>query len=284
MGRIRGTASDGARLRAKLLTVLFRMDDRSERRKNRRMKSQSPPGMQVHVAPNFELMSRWAVAHIRNVLRVKPDALVGLATGGSPLRTYQLLAGMAAREPRRFRAIRILKLDEWGGLDMNDPATCESYLQRHVLQPWGVKTDRYFGWNSRPKNPAVECGRVARWLERHGPMDLCILGLGLNGHLLLNEPGAALTAAPHVARLSPESKRHAMLQQARSRPRYGLTIGLAGILQSRRILLLVSGAKKARQLKRLVNGPLTTQCPASFLQLHPNLTIVCDAAAAGGLK
>lgn len=248
------------------------------------MKSQLPPGMQVHVAPDSELMSRWAAAQIRTVLQAKPNALVGLATGSSPLRIYQLLAKMAAREPRFFRAIRILKLDEWGGLDLNDPATCESYLQRHVLKPWGVKADRYFGWNSRPKNFATEFKRVARWLERHGPMDLCILGLGLNGHLLLNEPAAALTAAPHVARLSPESQRHTMLQPARSRPGYGLTIGLAGVLQSRRILLLVSGAKKARQLKRLVNGPLTTQCPASFLQLHPKLTIVCDAAAAGGLK
>jgi len=167
---------------------------------------------------------------------------------------------------------------------MNDLATCESYLQRHVLKPWGVKANRYFGWNSRPENPAEECERVAHWLERHGPMDLCILGLGLNGHLLLNEPAAALTAAPHVAFLSPESKRHTMLQQARNRPRFGLTIGLAGVLQSHRILLLVSGAKKARQLKRLLQGPLTTFCPASFLQLHPNLTVVSDAAAAGGVK
>jgi galactosamine-6-phosphate isomerase len=229
-------------------------------------------------------MSRWAAAQIRTVLQAKPSALVGLATGGSPLRTYQLLAKRAAREPRLFRAIRILKLDEWGGLDLNDPASCESYLQRHVLTPWGVKAGRYFGWHSRPKNPAAECGRVARWLKRHGPMDLCVVGLGLNGHLLLNEPGTGLTAPPHVARLSPESRRHTMLQQARKRPRYGLTIGLAGVLQSRRVLLLVSGANKARQLKRVVNGPLTTQCPASFLQLHPNLTVVFDAAAAGGLK
>jgi galactosamine-6-phosphate isomerase len=250
----------------------------------RRMKIDSPPGMQVHVVRNSELMSRWAASRIRTVSLAQPNALLGLATGSSPLRTYQLLAGMAVREPRLFRAIRILKLDEWGGLDLNDPANCESYLQRHVLKPWGVKANRYCGWHSRPKNPAAECARVARWLERHGPMDLCILGLGLNGHLLLNEPGAALTAAPHVARLSPESKRHTMLRQARRRPRYGLTIGLAGVLQSRRILLLVSGAKKARQLQRLVNGPLTTECPASFLQLHPNLTVVCDAAAAGGLK
>jgi len=248
------------------------------------MKSQSPPGMQVHVAPDSELMSRWAAAHIRSLLRAQPNALMGLATGSSPLRTYQLLAGMAVREPRLFGAIRILKLDEWGGLDMDDPAGCESYLQRHVLEPWGVKADCYCGWNSRPKDPAAECARVARWLERHGPIDLCILGLGLNGHLLLNEPAAALTAAPHVAWLSSESRRHTMLQSARNRPRYGLTIGLAGVLQSRRILLLVSGSSKARQLNRLVQGPLTTQCPASFLQLHPNLTIVCDVAAAGGLK
>ena len=250
----------------------------------RRMKIQSPPGLQLLVAADYESMSRRAAAQVLAYLRAKPDALMGLATGASPLRTYQLLARLAAREPRRFRAIRILKLDEWGGLDLNDPATCEMFLQRHVLKPWGVKMNRYFGWNSRPKHPTAECQRVAHWLERNGPLDLCILGLGLNGHLLLNEPAPTLTAAPHVSQLSSESKNHTMLLQARRRPRYGLTIGLAGMLKSRRVLLLVSGAKKARQLKQMVQGPVTTQCPASFLQLHPHLTIICDAAAAGGLK
>jgi putative deaminase/isomerase len=248
------------------------------------MKNQLPPGMQLHVAPDSKLMSRWATKQIRSVLKMKPSSLVGLATGSSPLRTYQLVAGIAVKEPRLFRALRILKLDEWGGLDMDDPANCESYLRRNVLTPWGVKADRYFGWNSRPNSPETECKRVARWLERHGPMDLCILGLGRNGHLLLNEPGPGLTTPPHVARLTRESQHHTMLQQARRRPQYGLTIGLGGILQARRILLLVSGAKKAKPLQRMVEGPVTTRCPASFLQLHPNVTIICDPAAAGGLK
>jgi len=248
----------------------------------RRMKIESLPGIQFVVAADYEGMSRRAAAQIRSFLRTKPEALVGLATGVSPLRTYQLLAKRAAREPQLFRKLRILKLDEWGGLEQNDPATCESYLQRHVLEPWGVTAERYCGWNSRPRNPAAECERVAHWLAGHGPMDLCVLGLGRNGHLLLNEPAPALTAAPHVAPLSSESKNHTMLQQARRRPRYGLTIGLAGILKSRRVLLLVSGAKKAQQLKQMVQGPVTTQCPASFLQLHPHLTIICDAAAAEG--
>ena len=248
------------------------------------MKNDLLPGMQLHVALDSEVMSRWAANQIRKLVQAKPCALVGLATGSSPLRTYQLLGRMAAKESRLFRALRILKLDEWGGLDMDDPASCESYLRRNVLRPWGVKAARYVGWNSRPKNPATECKRISRWLERNGPMDLCVLGLGLNGHLLLNEPGPGLTAAPHVARLTRESQHHAMLQQARRRPRYGLTIGLGDILQARRILVLVSGAKKAEPLQRMVKGPVTTGCPASFLQLHPNVTIACDRAAAGGLK
>jgi galactosamine-6-phosphate isomerase len=226
-------------------------------------------------------MSRWAAARIVQTVRERPDALLGLATGSTPTQTYQLLAARARREPSLFRALRILKLDEWGGLAFDDPATCEVYLKRHVLDPLGIEAKRYFGWHSRPASPRLECARFARWLDRHGPIDLCVLGLGLNGHVLFNEPADALVAAPHVARLSAESLNHTMVRRNRIRPRYGLTLGFAGVLQSQAILLLVSGAGKSRQLRRLLDEPMTPRFPASFLQLHPNLTVVCDRAAAG---
>jgi galactosamine-6-phosphate isomerase len=120
-------------------------------------------------------------------------------------------------------------------------------------------------------------------LAEQGPIDLCVLGLGANGHLAFNEPADLLHYGPHAAELSPESMQHPMIDVARSRPRYGLTVGIGDILRSRRVLLLVSGAHKASQLKRLMSGEITTRFPASLLSLHPEATILCDATAAGGL-
>jgi galactosamine-6-phosphate isomerase len=121
---------------------------------------------------------------------------------------------------------------------------------------------------------------MAAWLAAHGPIDLNILGLGRNGHLGFNEPAAALQAGPHIARLSRASLRHSMIGNTHGRVRYGLTLGMGDLLRSREIVLLVNGPHKAAQLHRLLTGHVTPRFPASFLRLHPALTIFCDRAAA----
>jgi galactosamine-6-phosphate isomerase len=169
-----------------------------------------------------------------------------------------------------------VKLDEWLGLPMRHPATSESYLRHTVLGPLGIPRFRYQGFRSGPEDADAECARLARWLARHGPLDLCVLGLGRNGHLLMNEPATAFTPGPHVARLSATTRRHSMLKALKAPPRYGLTMGLADILQSRAILLLVSGRHKIAPFRQMLSGRVTTRCPASFLWLHADVTIYCD--------
>jgi galactosamine-6-phosphate isomerase len=238
---------------------------------------------ELNVAADHEAMSRLAATLIGDELQANPRMLLGVATGSTPTRTYEILACVAAREPERFEEIRLLKADEWGGLAADDPATCEAYLQASLLRPLAVATDRYIGWESDPDDPAGECRRIGDWLRDNGPIDLCVLGLGRNGHLAFNEPSESLTFGPHIAKLSEESLRHPMLGSARSGPRYGLTIGIGDIMRSRKVLLLVSGEQKAAQLRRLMNCGITTLFPASVLALHPRLTILCDAAAARGV-
>jgi galactosamine-6-phosphate isomerase len=145
---------------------------------------------------DHESSSRRAARLVAAALRRRPGLLLGLATGQTPTRAYAHLAAARARRPALFRHVRILKLDEWLGLPMDHPSTCETYLRENVLGPWGVAASRYRGFQSRPRSAAAECARLGRWLERHGPMDLCVLGLGENGHLLLNEPGTSLVPAP----------------------------------------------------------------------------------------
>ena len=239
--------------------------------------------MRIQVAKDHEEMSRRAAARIAREVRRKPGLLLGAATGETPTRTFERLAEMRAAEPSLFRAVRVVKLDEWLGLPMRHPATCESYFRTKVLGPLGISRSRYQGFRSRPEDPGRECARIARWLAGHGPFDLCVLGLGRNGHLLFNEPAAALPPGPHVARLSAMSRRHSMVKLTRAAPRHGLTLGLADILQSKAILLLVSGRHKVAAFSRVLEGEVTTRCPASFLWLHPDVTVYCDREAGRAL-
>jgi galactosamine-6-phosphate isomerase len=191
-----------------------------------------------------------------------------------------LLAQYGREDPHLFAHLRIIKLDEWGGLEPNDPATCESYLRRHLLKPLNVSADRYLAFPTNPQDPQAECKRLEALTCDAGPIDLCVLGLGLNGHLGFNEPSASLSPGPHVAKLTESSLAHPMLRDARRDVKYGLTLGMADILRSRRILLLVNGEHKRDALTRLRNPNVTTAFPASFLWLHANVTCICDAAAA----
>ncbi|MDP3069988.1 MAG: 6-phosphogluconolactonase [Opitutaceae bacterium] len=239
-----------------------------------------PPSWEWHLYPDEEAMSQAVAARLAEGVRTKPDALIGLATGISPKRSYELLVASARREPTRYARARWLKLDEWGGLAMDDPATCEHFLRHLLLTPLAVPAERYFGWESRPVDAAAECRRVAAWLAANGPIDIQVLGLGKNGHLGFNEPAPQLHPGPHVATLSSESLSHSMLRQSRGRVAYGLTLGMDDILGARHIFLLVSGARKARQLRRLVTGEISPEFPASLLRRHRGVVVFCDAAAA----
>jgi len=213
-----------------------------------------------------------------DALRRQPALLLGVATGASPAGLY---ARLARRAPSPlFGRFRVLGLDEWLGLPRGHSGSCERYIAERILGPLGVPRRRYRGFRGAFAPPAKEAARMSRWLAREGPIDLAILGLGRNGHLLMNEPGDRLRPHAHVARLAESTRAHTMIQGLASPPRRGLTLGMADILQSRRILLLVSGRAKRAALTRALAGGVTTRCPASFLSLHPDVTVLCDREAA----
>lgn len=233
--------------------------------------------MELTVFADHESLSHAAADWLIERIRTRPDALLCAASGSTPHRTYELLAKHGAVEPRLFDRLRLIKLDEWGGLPMDDPATCEAHLRSTLVTPLAL-AERYEAFQS-DASPEGECERVAAWLREHGPIDLGVLGLGLNGHLGFNEPAESLHAHAHVAQLSETSLTHAMLSQSELRPTHGLTLGMADLLQSREILLLVSGEAKRTALARLLRDEITPQFPASFLALHPRVTLFCDRAA-----
>jgi galactosamine-6-phosphate isomerase len=232
------------------------------------------------VFDDHEAMSRHAADWLIARLREQPAGLVCLASGSTPTRTYSLLSAHYVSEPALFAEMRVIKLDEWGGLAADDPASCEDHLRRTLIDPVGLGS-RYVSFYGEAKDPQAECARIADWLAINGPIDTCVLGLGVNGHLGFNEPAGELQPHAHMATLSEASLTHAMIADARSSPTYGLTLGMTDLLQSRNILLLVSGRTKAPPLCRLLEGRITTHFPASLLGMHPQVKLYCDAEAFG---
>jgi galactosamine-6-phosphate isomerase len=152
-----------------------------------------------------------------------------------------------------------------------------------LITPLGL-ADRYIAFDSQPADAQAECERIAAWLQQNGPIDICVLGLGINGHLGFNEPAESLQPHAQVAELTDESRSHKMIARRAERPTYGLTLGMADLMQARQVLLMVTGGGKRDALARLLGGPVSTQFPASMLQLHPHVKLLCDAASCEGIR
>ena len=235
--------------------------------------------MRITVLPDRQALDRAAADVIWEAAAAKPDLLICLASGGTPTGTYALLAGA----PERLARARYIQLDEWAGVPPDDPASCAAYLHRTVRDPLAIPSERWIGICGDASDAAAECLRVAVALEDAGPIDLCILGLGLNGHLALNEPAESFDPFCHVATLAERSRGHPMLEETAVPVSQGLTLGLGDILRARRILLLASGAAKRAPLAQLAARRVTPALPASFLWLHGDAVCLCDRDAAADI-
>lgn len=202
-------------------------------------------------------------------LQKKPDSLLCPATGNSPTGLYKKL--VEKKDQINTQQLCVLKLDEWYALPPDNPGTCEQYLQQHLLQPLGIAESQYTAFASDAHSPHNECERIQHYLVENGPIDLCILGIGKNGHLAFNEPNSELNAGVHVSQLTPETLQHGMAKIANAKLEFGLTLGMADILQSKTIILVVNGPHKRDILNRLLTSNISTHLPASFLWLHPNV-------------
>ncbi len=235
--------------------------------------------MNIQYFENEEQLALFAADLIVTEIKRKPNLLLGAATGNTPTATYQKMVEKLKNE--QTTQLRILKLDEWGGVSMSNQDTCEQYLQEQILKPLQISKERYFGFNSNPKKPTQETKRIQEVLKREKPIDLCILGLGLNGHIAFNEPANKLKPHCHIAHLSEKSMQHSMAIQMKEKPTYGLTLGMVDILRSKTILILITGNHKKEITKTFLSKEISTQIPASFLWLHQNVHCFADKAVLG---
>lgn len=232
---------------------------------------------------NYEEMSREAAAVMRSVIDRNPDAVIVLATGHSPRLAYQYLTEGLLRDSVDVGRLTFVKLDEWIGLSADDEATCEYFIRTEILDPLSVKEEQYLHFNPEAKDAKEECRRVEKEYRMLTQIDLVILGIGMNGHLGLNEPGETLDGTAHSIRLDEKTKTHEMLSHAQKRVEYGVTLGMEELFRGKQILLLADGTQKKMGLEYYMNDIITTKVPVSLLKLHPDCKCIVNKECFEGL-
>lgn len=241
--------------------------------------------MNIWTYDNEERLNESAATILSGLIRTNPRAVLGLATGGTPVGIYKQLASDYARGMFSCRGVTTFNLDEYVGLPADHAQSYRTYMQEHLFRHVDLPADQAHIPNGNAADPEAECRAYDSMIEQAGHLDLQLLGLGHNGHIGFNEPAAALTPGTHVVELAEETRRAnaRFFDSMEQVPRRALTMGVGTILKAKTVLLVVKGADKADIVRQALQGPITTECPASLLQTHPRLTVLLDRAAAGKL-
>jgi glucosamine-6-phosphate deaminase len=245
-----------------------------------------PGEIRVTVFPTDRAAARALAKRIAAHVQAKPSLVLGLPTGRTPVRLYQELVWLVERGQLDLSTVRTFNLDEFLGVAREHQGSYRRFMDEHLFKPAGIADEQVEFLNGAAGDPAAECERYEEAIAAAGGIDVQILGIGTNGHIGFNEPARELQARTNRVRLKPETRRsNAALfgGDADAVPPEALSMGMATILQARSIVLLATGKSKSGCIARVVNGPITTRLPASFLQLHHDVEVVLDEAAASKL-
>ncbi|WP_448955474.1 glucosamine-6-phosphate deaminase [Labrys neptuniae] len=223
-------------------------------------------------------------AIVADLLRQKPDAAIAVPTGATPLGLYRHLVERHRAGTLTCDRARFFNLDEFAGKGPDDSGSYGSVLWRHLFSPLGLRSEQVRLLQGDSADPDAECADFERAVTAAGGLDLCILGLGVNGHVAFNEPGSDWNAPTRPVELAAETKRAQSMLYASAEdvPHRGLTMGVATIRAARSVLLLVSGNGKRKAFAALEHGKPDRAWPVTALLDHPNLTVLVDAEAVGG--
>jgi len=224
---------------------------------------------------------------VEALVRARPDSVLGLATGSTPLPLYRELARRhRAGTAPSYDAVVAFLLDEYVGLPPGHDQSYRATIHREVTDTLGIARDRVHGPDPDPGGLPEAGRRYDAAIEAAGGVDLQVLGLGSDGHLAFNEPGSSLSSATRIKTLTDRTRTDnaRFFGSADRVPRHVLTQGLGTILRARHVMLIATGAAKADAVAAAVEGPLSASCPGSVLQMHPHATVLLDDAAASGLE
>jgi len=239
--------------------------------------------MRIRIFSTPRAAARALAGELARTLRARPRLVLGLPTGRTPIPLYEELIALHRAGRVDFSRATTFNLDEFVGLPAAHPSSYSTFMRRHLFDQVNLSRRRIHVLDGAARDTAAECTRYERAVARAGGVDVQLLGLGANGHIGFNEPGPALAARTHRTRLTRATRRAnaALFGHRPARvPREALSMGMATILQARRVVLLATGRGKARIAARMLLGPITTRLPASFLQLHPDAEVWLDRDAA----
>ena len=232
--------------------------------------------MRFITVENYEQLSTRAADIIASVVTLKPNCVLGLATGSSPLGTYANLAEKYKKGQLDFSDVTSVNLDEYCGLDAENDQSYRYFMNENLFKNINIDINRTHVPNGCADDLTQEGKRYDDLIEGLGGTDLQLLGIGLDGHIGFNEPDSVFTKGTHVVTLDPstiEANARFFASEA-DVPREAITMGMGAIMNAKRVLLIASGESKKEIVEKSFFGPITPEVPASILQLHPDLTVI----------
>ena len=239
--------------------------------------------MEVVICKTKEEASKLAAAMITDAVKKNPKTVLGLATGSTPVLMYKEMAKAVKAKKVSYKQVKSWNLDEYYGLPGTHDQSYRYFMNENLFSHVNVDLSRTFVPDGAATDPDEACRRYEEILASVGQVDIQVLGIGQNGHIGFNEPADTLCVATHVTDLTPSTiKANARFFASEAEvPTRALTMGMGTILRAKKILIMANGAAKRDAVATMLAGGLTTACPASLLNLHADVTLVCDGAALG---
>lgn len=234
--------------------------------------------MKLIKTKNYEEMSQKAANVVSSVVTLKPDCVLGLATGDTPVGMYRILAERNKKGDLDFKNIKTVNLDEYVGLSAEHPQSYQYFMNQNLYSKVNLSSNNTHIPDGLAKDPKQECKRYEELIYSLGGIELLVLGIGNNGHIAFNEPDDSFPKETHVVKLTEDTRRvnGRFFDSLDEVPYYAISMGMKSIMSARAIMLLASGEVKKKILYESIYGPITPMVPASVLQLHPNLLVITD--------
>lgn len=237
--------------------------------------------MKTFISEDYAQLSQAVAQKVTDCVKAKPNALICIAGGDTPLGVFAALVEAQKQERVDFSRTQFLGLDEWLGLGKADKGSCREMVWSHLFDKLALRDEQICFFDGLTNNPKAECQRVDGYIAQHGPIDCIVLGIGMNGHIGFNEPGAALDNTCHVIDLDPITQTVSVKYFGTARDvKQGISLGLKTILAAKQIVLMASGEKKAPIVAETVNHPATNAIPSTLVKTTQHATLFVDKAAA----
>lgn len=237
--------------------------------------------MRIYKAKDYQELSRRGADLIAAQILVKPNCVLGLATGASPVGIYQELIQKNQESVLDFSEVRTVNLDEYKGITRENQQSYYYFMNDKLFSHININKENTHIPDGMAMDGEMECARYDQLISSLDGVDIQLLGIGGNGHIGFNEPDVAFVGKTHCVRLTPSTiaANSKYFGGEENMPKYAYTMGMRSIMQAKKILLIANGEGKAKAIAAALSGPITPQVPASILQLHPDVTIIADEAA-----